>query len=112
MESSAVSEGSFDPLHQTLTLLTATGEPISITIDDIFYYATWGAKACINYGSQLGASGILLLVLLLLANGEKRRSLIFLLNAFGLVINIIKLGLLTDYYLSSWNNPYAFFSYD
>jgi pheromone alpha factor receptor len=70
------------------------------------------ARLAINYGAQVGATIMLLLVLMLLTRSEKRKAKIFIINASCLVINTIRCILLTCYTTSPMFNPYAQLSGD
>jgi pheromone alpha factor receptor len=70
------------------------------------------ARLATNYGAQIGATIMLLLVLMLLTRSEKRKAKIFIINASCLVVNTIRCILLTCYTTSPMFNPYAQLSGD
>ncbi|KAI9850511.1 MAG: hypothetical protein M1838_005575 [Thelocarpon superellum] len=102
----------FDPFSQNVTLLLADGTPFNITIPDLDAFTLYNVQTCIDYGSQLGASLILLVVLMLLTRAEKRQSPIFYLNALSLSVNFIRSLLQCLYFTSGFNETYAFFAED
>ncbi|MCJ1344671.1 hypothetical protein MMC31_002874 [Peltigera leucophlebia] len=103
----------FNPFTQSFTLLEADGATnfnVSIsTLDSIYQYSV---RICINYSVQLGASLALLLVLLLLAQPEKRRSPIFLINLVSLALNVIRLLLQCLFFTGNFTESYAFLAGD
>jgi pheromone alpha factor receptor len=97
----------FDPWRQNVTLYTKDGNAFVVQInyvDDIRLYA---ARLAITYGTQIGASLLLLLVLILLTRASKRKSFIFLINAFCLIANTIRCILLSCYVTSTMLNSYS-----
>ena len=72
-----------DPRNQTVIFSDANGDPIPVPILMVNEYAQYPIRACINYAAQLGASVMLLLVLLLLTKADKRGSLVFWLNCLA-----------------------------
>ena len=103
---------SFDPYTQTLTLLTPNAGPIPIPIPDIDDYVTYAVGICINYASQIGASLILLVILLLTTRPDKRTTAIFALNALALLFNTIRSICQCVYFTGQFNEFYTYFSGD
>lgn len=101
-----------DLFAQPVTLFLPDGTPFIITLTDIEEYASYAIRICINYASQIGASFILLVVLLLLTKREKRQSPIFILNALCLALNFIRSILQCLYFTGGFNKPYAVFAGD
>lgn len=101
-----------DVFHQSLTLVDDSGTLFNITIDDIAAYNVYSTRICINYGSQLGASAVLLIVILMLTSAEKRRSPIFICNSLSLLFNIPRTLFASLYFTGPWYWPYAFFAGD
>jgi pheromone alpha factor receptor len=101
-----------NPDLQAVHFWTADGQEISVTIYalDIFYQ--YNVRVCINYASQLGASVVLLVFLLLLTHSNKRGSLVFILNGLALVLNILRLLFETVHFSTPWEKIYPFFSGD
>jgi pheromone alpha factor receptor len=102
----------FDYFNQPFTLLLQDGTPFNVTLFDVDDYRTYGVRLCVNYGTQIGASAMLLVVLLMLTKKEKRRSLIFALNALSLVFNTIRSVLQCFYFTGEFYHPYAQFAED
>ena len=102
----------FDPFSQSFTLLLQDGSPFNVTIPDLDSFMLYNVRVCINYGSQLGASLVLLVMLLLLTKPDKRVSPIFVLNALSLSLNFIRSLLQCLYFTCAFNEPYAYFADD
>ena len=99
--------GEFDPFTQQFTISLPDQTPVNVTVDDIQGLMTLGAEISINYGSQIGASLILLVVLLLLTKAEKRRSLVFILNTLALLLNFVRCVVISLYCTGPWWNWYS-----
>ncbi|KAI9371307.1 fungal pheromone mating factor STE2 GPCR-domain-containing protein [Aspergillus egyptiacus] len=102
----------FDPWTQNVVFRDANGEPFEVPIDMIDELVQYPTRTCINYGVQLGASIILLVILLLLTKPEKRRSYVFCLNCVALLLNIARLICQAVMFTSAWMNPYAVLAVD
>jgi pheromone alpha factor receptor len=66
----------------------------------------------INYASQIGASAIMLLVVLLITKESKRKSPIFFLNVISLILSTLRSLLQTLYWVGPFSESYAYFSGD
>ncbi|PVH91933.1 hypothetical protein DM02DRAFT_544792 [Periconia macrospinosa] len=106
-----MAESSVDPnldrWNQDFTLIGPDGKPFVTNMAEFDFMRQWGIRVAINWASQIGASGILLFVLLLLTKREKRKSSIFIINALCLILNTTRsvlqcVWLTTDYY-----HPYS-----
>lgn len=80
----------FDVWHQNFTLRASDGTSFQASTDDIYGLQTLAANTAIVFASQLGASLMLLVVLLLMTSSGKRRSLSFAFNAMALICNVIR----------------------
>ncbi|KAI9792683.1 MAG: hypothetical protein M1816_001782 [Peltula sp. TS41687] len=101
-----------DPFQQSFVLLLPDGTPFNMTVKDLESFNLYNVRISINYGSQLGASLILLVIMLLLTKPDKRGSPIFIFNALALAFNFIRTLLQALYFTSGFNVPYAFFAGD
>ena len=110
--SSAMPSTTFDPTRQSFTLLLPDGTPFNISVSDVDVFGLYNVRSCVDYGAQLGASIMLLVVLLLLTRAEKRMSPIFFLNALSLSLNAIRSLLQCLYFTSGFNEMYAYFAAD
>ena len=90
----------------------ADGTLVKITMDDLDSFILYSVQICINYAAQLGASLILLIVLLLLTKPDKRRAPIFITNTLSLTINFIRNILQCLYFNGPFNEVYAYFAQD
>lgn len=102
----------FNPYEQSFTLLGANGTPFNVTIPELDYFVYYNNQICISYGAQLGASIVLLIVLLLLTKRDKRTSAIFIINALALIFNIIRNVMFALYFTGPWTETYAYFGQD
>ena len=91
---------------------TPDGSPFNISMADLDFYRSYGLRTSINYGTQIGASFVLLLILFLFTRRDKRRSVIFCLNASSLIFNAFRSGLQCGYFTGPFYNPYSYFSGD
>ena len=112
MSSNDSTTPSFDPFTQPITLLNSENLPINITVSDITDLLYDAASFSDVYAAQIGASLILLIVLLLLTRPEKRKAPVFILNTISLLINIIRNILFTLYFTSPFLDVYAYFGQD
>ncbi|KAJ4376215.1 pheromone alpha factor receptor [Neocucurbitaria cava] len=97
----------FDPWAQSITLYKQDGTNFTIGVDTLDFYRLHGNRLAINYGTQVGASFMLLLVLLVISRAEKRKSFIFLINALCLTANTIRCTVFCTFVTSSLWNPYS-----
>ncbi|KAJ0423625.1 fungal pheromone mating factor STE2 GPCR-domain-containing protein [Aspergillus carlsbadensis] len=102
----------FDPWTQNVTFYLANGDPFLVPIQAVDDFAQYPIRICINYGAQLGATIVLLVILLLLTKSEKRRSYVFCLNCLALLLNFARLLCQIIFFTSPFVHPYAYFSGD
>ena len=78
---------SFDPYSQDFTIIEPDGvTPLVVSVDSIRSVQWNTALQSIMEGTQIGAALILLLALCLMTKTDKRRSLVFILNATALLL--------------------------
>ncbi|KAF5027479.1 hypothetical protein F66182_404 [Fusarium sp. NRRL 66182] len=103
----------FDPYLQNVTFLAADGQtPINIPIPAIDNVRSVIVNNCINYGVQLGACLIMLVILLVMIPRAKFRKPSNVLQIISLVICSIRMLLLSLYYPSKFTDFYPFWSHD
>ncbi|KAL8910466.1 MAG: hypothetical protein Q9171_004217 [Xanthocarpia ochracea] len=102
----------FDPFSQSFTLLLRDGTPFNVTLFELDEFILYSVQISINFAAQLGACLLLLIVLLLLAKPDKRRSPIFTINAVALILNFIRTLLQCLYFTGPFNKVYAYFAVD
>jgi pheromone alpha factor receptor len=102
----------FDPYTQSFNLTRGDGTTFVTDMATLDYLRTYGTRLAINYGSQTGASIILLLVLIILTRAEKRKSGIFIMNTICLFVNTCRAIVQALWLTGNWFNPYAFLSFD
>ena len=84
----------------TLTSPEGVNTTASLTyVDKIGVYAT---SASTNYGSQIGACFIMLVVLLAMTPRIRYKRATTIVHVLGLTINTIRMILLAYYFTSSW----------
>jgi len=88
--SPSVLPAGFDVYHQSFQLMNSDGELEMLTTGDIDAIRITAVRTAIIFAVQLGASAILLLVLLLMTQGAKRRSLSWIFNVLALTCNVIR----------------------
>ena len=81
-------------------------------MDQMSWYHFYGVRWGIGTGSSIGATGIMLLALLLLTKPEKRTSPIFILNGIALAVNLARTVLYAVYMSGPFMNPYAVLTND
>jgi pheromone alpha factor receptor len=101
----------FVPWTQNFTLTVPDGNggglSVLINMQEVNDYRIYGFRLGISYGAGFGASIMLLIILLILTKAEKRKSLIFLLNATCLLTNTIRCLLLCFWVTGNLYDPYA-----
>ncbi|KAM0550822.1 hypothetical protein ACHAPJ_008685 [Fusarium lateritium] len=103
----------FDPLTQNVTILAGDGKTeIAIPIAAIDMMRRSVVNTCINYGSQLGACLIMLIVLLLMVPSSKFRRPSNILQVVSLVFCSIRMLLLCLYFPSSFIDIYPYWAHD
>ncbi|GFF33877.1 pheromone alpha factor receptor [Aspergillus udagawae] len=102
----------FDPWTQNITLTRSDGTTVISSLALADEFLRYMIRLSINYGAQLGASVVLLLVLMLLTRPEKRVSSVFMLNVAALLANIIRLGCQLSYFSTGFAKMYALLAGD
>ncbi|EAW09957.1 alpha-factor pheromone receptor STE2 [Aspergillus clavatus NRRL 1] len=102
----------FDPFEQSFTLQRSDGKTFNTSLVIADHNMEYMLRLSINYGTQLGASIVLLLILMLLTRPEKRLSSVFLLNVAALASNIVRLVCQISYFSSGFAKTYALLAHD
>ncbi|KAH8694950.1 mating-type alpha-pheromone receptor PreB [Talaromyces proteolyticus] len=102
----------FNPFEQNITFITSDGTPFNITMVDLDGYIQFGITSCIDYGSELGATVVIFVLMLLLTKSKKRRSAVFGLNMAALFLNTARLICEILYFTGAFFETYAYFSGD
>ncbi len=106
------SSTSFNSSAQNITITMPDGSSLYVLISDInnwFYYAV---RVSTNYGAQVGACFIMLLVTLFLARDSQWRKLVHNFNLISLVLGLISGILQVTYFSSRWEEFRFFFTND
>ncbi|KAK0515681.1 hypothetical protein JMJ35_001715 [Cladonia borealis] len=101
-----------NPFQQSFILYEADGTPFNVTIPELDAFVFYNDQICITYGAEIGASIVLFIVLLLLTKRDKRTSVIFIINALALLLNIIRMVCASIYFTGPFIETYAYFSQD
>lgn len=96
----------------TVTLTSPAGvnttAPLAY-VDKIFVYAT---STSINYGSQIGACFIMLVVLLVMTPKSRFKRSTTIIHTLALTLNMVRMVLLAYYFTSSWFTMSVFLAGD
>jgi len=101
-----------DLTQQSLNFTEPDGSIMPIPLSELDEYVQYGIRICLNYGAQIGASLILLILLVVLTKPEKRKSAVFILNIFALVFNIVHKIITCTYFTGAFYSSYVYWSGD
>jgi pheromone alpha factor receptor len=110
---SAADNTTFDPFTQIFTILANDGRtaiPINVADVDGTYFQALASQA--SYGAQIGASLMMLCVVLVMTPRNRFARVTTLLNIAMLTLNFIRMLLLALWWMSKWFTFYAVFSGD
>ena len=102
----------FNPMLQPVSLQLQDGTFSNFTVGDLDQFYLYSVQISINYAAQLGASLVLLVVILLATKPDKRTSPIFLINCTSLGLNFLRNLLNCVYFLGPFSEIYTVFSGD
>ncbi|OQD89386.1 hypothetical protein PENANT_c002G08818 [Penicillium antarcticum] len=103
---------STDPDQQDVTMHYSNGTEFKVPMQALDVFVMYNVRVCINYGCQLGASIVLLIILLLLTHADKRKSSVFILNGLALFFNSMRLLFQVIHFSTKFEEVYPYFSYD
>ena len=98
---------SLNPRLQKVTFHMANGAPFYVPLEYLDIYSADNVKCGINFGAQLGATIVTLVVFLFTSKPEKRRTVLFALNMTSLLLCIAELICTSRYYTSRWTEIYS-----
>lgn len=101
-----------DPFNQLVGLRYANGTEFSFPLSGFESISQQNTREGIAYGSQIGASLTMLIVLFLLTPPDKRRSPVFFLNTTSLLLNVGRILTLCIFYTAGWSKLYVVASGD
>lgn len=105
--------GPFDPLNQVFFILGPDGETqIPVTPTRITALYRDAASLSILYGSQIGASFMMLAIVLLMTPRARFKRLPTIISIAALALNLIRMVLLAVYFTTPWLNIYSVVSGD
>jgi pheromone alpha factor receptor len=96
-----------DPETLPLIIPNPNGGNYTFRTGDLDALTNSGFETVIVFASQLGASLMLLIVMILLTKPDKRLTPIFALNAVSLLLNFLRLLLMCLYYTGPLNETYV-----
>lgn len=104
----------FDPLGQNVTFLGPDGRtPIAVPVPAIDAYSDLSVSVTLNYGIQIGACLVMLLVVLAVTTpSSKLRRPSALLHVLALAVVVVRNSLLVAYFLSPIVHFYPLYSGD
>ncbi|GME32469.1 mating-type alpha-pheromone receptor [Neofusicoccum parvum] len=102
----------FNVYQQNLTFYTSGGQVVKASLSEVNSWVQYGIRTGIIRGSQIGASFILLILLLILTKPEKRRSPIFIFNTLALVLCVARAVFGAMFFTGGWYDFYAAWSFD
>ncbi|KAL0637976.1 pheromone alpha factor receptor [Maublancomyces gigas] len=102
----------FDYQNQSITILVADGTSVNITLGYVDKIQIENIQYAIIFAVQLGACGLLMLLLAMLTKPDKRRAPLFFMNIISLVLIIARSVLQLQFLLGPWSTAYRFYAYD
>lgn len=102
----------FDPFTQNVTLVTGQDDAFNISLADLDTYVAYKVEICANFGAQLGASLVTLIMLALLTKQEKRATAITIINGVSLVLSVIRNVFQILVFTGPFSQAYAHFAFD
>ncbi len=104
---------SFNPLSQNVTLLAADGvTAVNVTIATLDSFFLYNCRITINYGAQIGACLVMLIITAILTKESKRRKPVFILNVLSLILGSLRALLLALYSVSPWTELWTYATLD
>ncbi|KAI9803050.1 MAG: hypothetical protein M1826_005028 [Phylliscum demangeonii] len=94
------------------TLVLPEGNPINVTEAALDEWSSYNVRITANFGCQLGASILLLIIMVLMTKARSRRSWVFGLNVLALALNTVRTLLQILFFTSGFNDASAFFTGD
>ena len=101
-----------DPRLQNFTIQTAWGENVTIPMGLVDAKHRYGVNLCSSYGTQIGASIMMLLVVLVMNPVVKLMRTYTAVQVAALAVNVIRMVLLCLFWPSQWKTFYAVFAGD
>ncbi|KAJ0163911.1 hypothetical protein CTA2_2133 [Colletotrichum tanaceti] len=102
----------FDPFQQNFSIKNANNETLVIGLAQVNALYQDFISTSANYGSQIGASFMLLLTIVVMMPPFKPVKISLWLQIAGLVLNIVRMTLLAVHFTSNWSNIYCLLAAD
>ncbi|KAH7629510.1 fungal pheromone mating factor STE2 GPCR-domain-containing protein [Sordaria sp. MPI-SDFR-AT-0083] len=98
--------------NQMLFLFDNYGQLLNITTTDIDMVNGMLVSIAINYATQIGATFIMLAIMLLMTPRRRFKRLPTIISLLGLLLNLIRVVLLSLFYPSHWTDFYVLYTGD
>ncbi|KAF6835008.1 pheromone receptor 2 [Colletotrichum musicola] len=102
----------FDPYRQAIGLVGPGGKVTELNVADINDLYQENLGTCANYGSQIGASFVMLLTIIAMTPSVKLIKLSLWVHILTLVVSTVRMTLLAVYFTSHWTNFYSYWAHD
>ncbi|TQN73554.1 hypothetical protein CSHISOI_01936 [Colletotrichum shisoi] len=102
----------FDPFQQNFSIKKADNETLVLGLAQVNALYQDFISTSANYGSQIGASFMLLLTIIVMMPPFKLVKVSLWLQITGLVLNIVRMTLLAVHFTSNWSNIYCLLAAD
>nr|CCI72002.1 pheromone receptor 2 [Neurospora africana] len=98
--------------NQVLFLFDNYGQLLNVTTTDVDSLNDMMISIAINYATQIGATFIMLAIMLLMTPRRRFKRLPTIISLLALLLNLIRVVLLALFYPSHWTDFYVFYSGD
>ncbi|KAL2109354.1 hypothetical protein VUR80DRAFT_2550 [Thermomyces stellatus] len=101
-----------DPRFQIFNITDADGASVPVPMSLVDFDREHAVNISINYGSQIGASLTMLIVMLVMSPSAKLRRAYTALQAAALAVNVVRMVLLSLFWPSEWMSMFALYTGD
>ncbi|KAA8910115.1 fungal pheromone mating factor STE2 GPCR-domain-containing protein [Sphaerosporella brunnea] len=109
---SEVTDPNFNPSKQCITLFYPEGTNTTVPLLALNENRILSLRWTIIFATQIGACGLLCIILGLLTSHQKRKTALFIFNMLALVFAIIRATCAVQYYLGPIQDIYSYFAGD
>lgn len=102
----------FDPFQQSFSIKKTNNETLVLGLAQVNALYQDFISTSANYGSQIGASFMLLLTIVVMMPPFKLIKVSLWLQITGLILNIVRMTLLAVHFTSNWSNIYCLLAAD
>ncbi|TGZ81702.1 hypothetical protein EX30DRAFT_363691 [Ascodesmis nigricans] len=108
----AFNSTNFNPHTQPLVLTYPDGSVTTFGADEITYELQYGIRITAIFASQIGACGVLAVLMYILGRTQGRQLPLRLLNLLALTLVIVRSCLQISYWTGEYTDFYNYFAYD